>query len=1168
MRCAACGHDNREGAAFCGACGATLSPRCASCGNALGPSARFCDACGQPATPDTPGRPRADLRAQTPPHLAARILRDRAALVGERRTVTVLFIDAVSSVAIGERIDEEELHRIVHGSTERMIEAVHRFEGTVTQFRGDGIMAIFGAPIAHEDSARRAVAAALAMRDTLLHYEADLRNSGSPAFTFRIGLHTGPVIVGRISDDLTMDYTAIGDTVNLASRMEQWARPGAVLITEATQRAIATYFEFKDMGQLEVKGKAETVHAYEVTGELTARTRFDAAIDRGLTPFVGRDGQVAALRGYFEQAKRGEGQVVFVSGDAGIGKSRLLLEFKRSLDDQPVVWAEGHCISYGRNMAYLPIIEILKRGFGVEEGDDEARIIARVDAAMEERGGGELALAAPYLKYLLNVAPGDAQVSVMDPLERRAGILDALRALLRRPHPLGPRVVVVEDLHWIDAKSEEALAVLVDVVATSPVLMILTYHPGYSPSLGDHTYYSRIALRNLPPAESAIIAQGVLQGADLPAGLREIITAKAEGNPFYIEEVGKSLLESGVLRRQGETYTIGRPIDQVRIPDTIQEVILTRIDRLEREAREALQLSAVIGREFTVRLLDRISDVGAKLEGLLFDLKALELIYEKAFFPELSYMFKHALTRDVAYGSLLVERRKSLHRIVATAVEELYADRLPEHYETLAHHYYEGDEPDKAIEYLLKAAEKAAGAYANDEALAFYERALETCERVGESALPFASEAALGRAFVGANIGAWPQAIADFNRTIALAHLQGDQRLEGMAFGYRGMCEFWNHTDFDETVETFRSAIAIGERGFDDVRLFGNIWLALHYIVYGHLAQGGPHAAIAGELIERVKDAPSIAAWGTMGALPANWSGRFDEALAHLGRWWPAVEETHQVLNAVQSKWIEGLARGGRGEYEQAFAALHEALALCERTGEVVIASRCINSVGWLYCELQNHERAIEWNTRGMLAAQAIQSPDPEVESNARLNLADSLTALGRFDEAEAHYAWVEAVYRNPRPQDEFALWLYSQHLLHSFGELWLRRDDPAKALGYAEECIERAEATGRAKNVVKGRRLRAQVLLRHGDLAGADAENARALEIAREIGNPPQLWKTLATLGEVRHAQGRTGEALAAYTDAMTVIESVAEGLGDADVRRTLLASPQVRKIQERTRV
>jgi class 3 adenylate cyclase/tetratricopeptide (TPR) repeat protein len=1162
--CPSCGRDNREDASFCKGCGAKLARACPSCAADLEADASFCGKCGHRLA--EPSKPTAapDPLAYTPRHLAEKILRDRAALEGERRTVTVLFADAMGFTPISERLDEEQVYDLMQGCLARMMDAVHRYEGTITQFTGDGVMALFGAPIAHEDSARRAVAAALEMQKSLDNYAAEVKNRHAVECRFRVGLNTGPVVVGKISDNLDMDYTALGDAVNLAARMEQLAEPGTVQLSENTYRAVQGYFECEPLGALTVKGKAAPVLAYKALRERPVRTRFEAAVERGLTPFVGRDQELAALRGYLEQAKRGQGQVVFVSGEAGIGKSRLLLEFRRCILDEVVTWLEGHCISYSKNVPYLPMIDILKSNFGVQEADNDAAIIRKVDESTAEWVESARAT-VPYLKYLLNIDPGDPAVLTMDPMERRAGIFAGLRALLLQDSQQRLLVVVVEDLQWIDEKSEEALAVLVDVIASAPVLLILTHRPDYAHSLGERTHYSRLTLSNLPSEESVAMAERVLQVAALPQQIQQLITTKAEGNPFYIEEITKSLVESGVLRRTNGAYSLERPADQIRIPDTIQEVILSRIDRLEREAKEAIQLASVIGREFTVRLLNRISHVEAKLDGLLAELKSLEIIYEKAHFPELSYMFKHALTHDVAYSTLLLKQRKALHRIVAVAIEELYTDRLPEHYEALAHHYHQGQEWQKALHYLVKAAQKAAAAYANQDAVDHYARALEVCEKLGDLALGQSVAIAQSRAFVNFTIGDFPSAAADCGRILAAARSLGSRRLEGMALALRGMSELRDH-DFETAEETLKATLAVGDEGFDDVRFFASLMLSGMFAAINRHAEAGPLMQMAEGLVPKVDNAFGQASWGNWKGLAINLAGRFDEALQHLERWRSAAEASLNTL--VGNRWTEALARAGKGEYQQALDVLKDVLATCERTGEVLFQSRALNTIGWIYAELQDHQRAMEWNTRGVEAAVEAHFSDAERESNARLNLGDNLLALGRSDEAEEQFQKVEQVVRNPRPQDRWMLWRYSQHLFHSYGELWLARGDCDKALAYADECLALAEQSDSRKNIVKGRRLRGQVLLAQGKLPEAEKELATALEIAQEVGNPPQVWKTHATVGDLRKTQRRGNDARQAYRDALAVIEGVATGLSDESLRETFLSSDHVQGIRRAAEV
>ena len=950
MNCPNCARDNPADAAFCNGCGARLEAVCPKCRRTNAADAQFCGGCGANLT--GAGAPADEaVRAYTPSHFADKILHDRAALEGERRTITVLFADAAGFTPLSERIGEEQVYTFMQGCISRMMEAVHQYEGTVTSFTGDGVMAVFGAPIAHEDSARRAVAAGLEMQALLEDYLRDPTTGNIGECHFRVGINTGPVIVGKISDDLKMDFTAIGDTVNLAQRMESMATAGAVLVSDSTHRAAGDYFDWESVGELEIKGKAAPVRAYKaVRARAAVRTRLQAAAERGLTLFVGRGEEQAMLRSSFDKAARGQGQVVFMSGEAGIGKSRLLLEFRRGLENADHRWLEGQCISYGRRIPYTPITELVKANFGVEDSDLDAAIIRRVHDGTAD-WDTTAAATIPYLRYLLNVDPGDPAVVSMDPMERRAGILDGLRAMLLEESKKLPLVIAVEDLHWIDENSEDALRVLVDVVATAPILVVLTYRPGYTPALGDRTFYSRFALGQLAADDSARIAEDILASDALPQQLRALITSKGEGNPFYLEEVTKSLLETGVLSRDGDGLRLERAVDQVRVPDTIQEVILSRIDRLEREARDAIQLASVIGREFTVRLLNRISDVRDRMDGLLSELKTLELIYEKAYFPELSYMFKHALTHDVAYSTLMGDRRRSLHRLVAAAIEELYPDRLPEHYETIAHHYYEAEDWEKALEYLDRSGDKARDSFANQDALHFYQQAIDVTDRLMDYRR--AAEITEKRGAVQFTIGAIPDAIGDFEKMAEAGRLGGNREAEGRALAWQGEMLMWAH-DMPAAEERFHEALAIGDEGFPEVRAMASFWLGCGLLIFGETDRAKPYLEEGYRTAPELGDSLTRGYCVAMNGIENNWEGRYDAALERLERGTQTLEET--VITDAFGRWAQALALSGNGQYEQCLAVLHDLLAYCERVGEQMVRARALNTVAWVLGELQDHE--------------------------------------------------------------------------------------------------------------------------------------------------------------------------------------------------------------------
>ena len=463
-----------------------------------------------------------------PGHLAEKILSGRAALEGERRQVTVLFGDLANYTALSEKLDPEEVHRIVQRCFELVAAEIHRFEGTINQYGGDGFMALFGAPIAHEDAPRRAVHAALAIQRALGSFGKDLEKRSGLVVQMRIALNTGIVVVGRITDDLRMDYTAIGDTINLASRLQSAARPTSVVVSEATHRAIEGFFDTVDLGELQIRGHAP-VRAFEVTGARSRRTRLEVTAERGLTPLVGRDRELAALEDLFREVRGGRGQIVFIAGEAGIGKSRLLLEFRRRLEasGDPITWLEGRCVSFGQSTPMLPLVDQLHENFGIREGDGEPELIAKVEQGMRAMGGLEADI--PYVRYLLSADPGDPAVAVMDASARRKRLFDALRALMLRGATLRPLVLVFEDLHWSDTSTREYLDFAMDSVAGARVMMILTHRIGQTHPFPSRSFHTTLNLHHLSGAQALEMATRVLGARIFPRNSRPRSSRRPKG---------------------------------------------------------------------------------------------------------------------------------------------------------------------------------------------------------------------------------------------------------------------------------------------------------------------------------------------------------------------------------------------------------------------------------------------------------------------------------------------------------------------------------------------------------------------------------------------------------------------------------------------------------------
>jgi class 3 adenylate cyclase/pimeloyl-ACP methyl ester carboxylesterase len=710
-----------------------LAAACGSCGTANAADSRFCKGCGAPLGAGAASEPRvrdAAPRTYTPQHLAQKILTSRSALEGERKVVTVLFVDVSGFTALAERLDPEDVHQLMDQAFEVMLTEIHRYEGTVNQFLGDGLMALFGAPIAHEDHPVRALHAALGIQKALATYRDRLRRDRSIDFRVRQGLNTGGVVVGRIGDNLRMDYTAIGDTTNLAARLLALAPPGQILVGEDTARAGGPYFVLSPLGEVAVKGKALPVRAYQVEGARAVRGRLEAESERGLTPLVGRERELAIVEERLAEVREGHGQVVLVSGEAGIGKSRLLLECRHRVERAGVRWVLGRCVSFGRSISYLPVLDLVRDFLGIKEGDGAESMGEAIERGIRE-AGAEVAWTIPFVRALLSLDAGDPEVSGMIAGLRRGRTAEAIAALLVQASRKSPVAVVVEDLHWIDPHSEEVLRVLLEGMAAAPLAVLLTYRPGYSPPFTDQTYHTRIALRPLAKSQTTDIVGGVLQASDVPAEVHRLIAQKAEGNPLFIEELAKALVEDGTLKRENGGYRLARPLHELAIPDTIQGVITARIDRLPEPSKNALQVASVIGREFTARLVERVSAMERDAAGALGELRAVELIYAKATYPELAYMFKHALTHEVAYESLLKQRRRALHHRAGEVIEELYQDHLPEFYETLAWHFGHGEAWPKAVEYCLAAASKNRERFAYAEGARFCRDAIEIMERHG-----------------------------------------------------------------------------------------------------------------------------------------------------------------------------------------------------------------------------------------------------------------------------------------------------------------------------------------------------------------------------------------------------------------------------------------------------
>ena len=690
---------------------------------------RFCGDCGAALAGNAPAATSSSQAGSIPPNIrVAPEQADALATDGERKTVTALFADIKGSTELEQDLDPEEARAIIDPALKLMIDAVQRYDGYVVQSTGDGIFALFGAPVAHEDHPQRALYAALRMQEELKRYSARLREAGNLPLEARVGVNTGEVVVRSITTgEGHTEYTPIGHTTNLASRMQALAPTGSIAISEQTRKFVEGYFQLKPLGPTKVKGVNESVNVYEVTGLGPLRTRLQQAAGRGFSKFVGRQAEMEALKRAAEQAKTGHGQIVAAMSEPGVGKSRLIFEFKATSQSGWMV-LEAFSVSHGKASAFLPVIDLLHGYFDVKTEDDARKRREKVngkvltlDRSLEDT--------VPYLHALLGLAGEMEPLAQMDAQIRQRRTLDAIKRLLLRESIKQPLMVIFEDLHWIDDETQALLNLLADSIATARVLLLVNYRPEYTHSWGSKTYYTQLRLDALGGETAHEMLGSILgEGKDL-LPLKRLIIDRTEGNPFFMEEIVQALFEEKALERNG-TVKLAKSMSEVKVPATVQAVLSSRIDRLRPAEKDLLQTVAVIGKEFSLRLAAEVASI-PELERMLADLQTAEFIYELPAAGDVEYTFKHALTQQVAYEAILHERRKMLHERVGTAIERLDADCIEERYRELARHFARSANSAKAIEYLVRAGDAAAAKFALREAESCWEDALRLFEGEG-----------------------------------------------------------------------------------------------------------------------------------------------------------------------------------------------------------------------------------------------------------------------------------------------------------------------------------------------------------------------------------------------------------------------------------------------------
>ena len=1210
MNCASCQTLNSEDAKFCMQCGAALVSRCPECGAQLATDARFCSSCHQlsgAGSGTSAGPEQADARLHQ--YIPKESARAAGELQGERRVVTMLFCDVQGSTAAAEKLDPEEWADIMNGAFEHLIAPVYRYEGTLARLMGDAILAFFGAPIAHEDDPQRAVLAALDIIERSRPYREEVQGRWGVDFNVRVGINTGLVVVGEVGSDLRVEYTAMGDAINLAARMEQTAEPGTLQISEDTYRLVAPLFDIEELGEVQVKGKAEPVQSYRVLRQsaLPGRMRGIAGLDSAM---VGREGEIKTLVDGLEALRYGRAQIFSIIGEAGLGKSRLVAELRHMLTagdapasngagrsgahdgEQPAIgWYEGRSLSFESSTAYAPFASLFRACFDLRpDQTDEERyesIMSKIGAVLPDR----IDDTAPFLATLLGIAlsgEADERVKYLQPPQLRERIFVATCDFIRQLAATMPLVLVFEDLHWVDPTSLDLLERVLAITEEAPLMVVAVFRPWrqdlswrfHETATRDYSHrYTSIQLEPLDKDDSRQLVANLLEVEDLPEKVRSLILTRSEGNPFFVEEVIRSLLDSALVVRENSHWRATREIENIAIPDTLAGVINARLDRLDEGSRRVVQTAAVIGREFQFDALTSVSEAEQDCEAALAELERRELVREKSHIPPRVYMFKHNLTQDAAYGTLLLSRRRELHRRVAECLEQTDPDRVTE----IARHFLEAREQTRALRYLVQAGDRAVRAYSPPQAIESYRKALEILDTALDLPLARRAYEGLGSAltfsfdiagavdtyrtmlhlaeqhrdvpmqvsafnklgFVAALMkGAFPEAEEHLENADRLAHSCND--LQGLAELHMTYCYVFVATgDLDGALGHQKESLQIGrDLDDDESRLFGMV----------HIANTMAYLAKFDEAWERGEEARAKAEeLGNRKYLSEALT--FPIPLYHLssGNMGAASEAAEEGMNigsligAAQAESIGALLLGQiawlKGEYESAIASQQRALDAGRASGMPFLQVGPLCELGTIYQDISMElaSEAMEFHTQ---ALELMEMPLG--------------TVLGAVNWAEVGFCALAA------GDVERASDLFNKGLTIPTAMKHLARPQLLVGSAFVELAKGRSDEAARlvndARQYVEDRAM--QHLSAFVALAGAQVSAAqglvdqaldgftRAEDQALRMQMRPLVWQARAGAAKLLFEAGRASEAEAKRREARDMVDEIAGLFKDEKLR------------------
>jgi predicted ATPase/class 3 adenylate cyclase len=1101
MKCSNCDTDNLETRKFCLQCGARLSLECPDCHFENQPGDRFCGGCGQNLIPSSTPQSVTlaleeklkNIQRYLPQGLADKILSQRHKIEGEHRLVTVMFCDMAGFTPLVEKLGSEKAYRIMDQIYEILIHKVHEYEGAVNEMTGDGVMALFGAPMALEDAPQKAIRSALAIHREMAKFSDRLeQEEGSPRFRLRIGIHTGSVVVGSLGNNLRVEFKAVGDTVNLASRVEGMAEPSATYVTEDTFKLTEGLFRFEALGDRKVKGMTKPVKVYRVIAPSTRRTRFDVSAEKGLTPFIARERELELLLDGFQRVKGGRGQAYSIMSDPGAGKSRLVYEFRKAVAGEDVTFIEGRCLSYSRNVTYHPILEILRSAFDISEEDENSQITDKVRKGFQAlRIEEEVVL--PYLLELLLVKESGMDLLTASNEEKKKRINEALNTVIIKSSQLRPLILVIEDLHWADKSSRECLTVLIDSIPGQMILLIFTYRPEFVHSWAGRSYHSQITLNRLSSRDSIKMVNHILTGAHLDRNLEDLIIEKTDGVPFFIEEFIRSLKDLKAIELRNGEWLLAKTTREASIPSKIHDVIMSRVDLLPEGAKEVLRTGSVIEREFSYDLISRVSNLPElELRTHLSHLKNAELLYERGVYPKSTYVFKHALTREVVYDSLLTSRRKVLHEAVGNAIEDVYQDSIAEHYVILMNHFMESENNFKAAEYARLAGKRAEASAALNDAIAYTRKRVACLEKLPRTEelekLLVDARTGLGiYLFLMSHVAEAKEAI---DPVVNFALRSGDRRRISQIYMIMGYHSFTVKEDFPEAFKHLEQAVRVAEEANDvATSVLANYMLGLALSWNCEFEKTSFYIERALSVVEAINIPWSVSIMKSYLSFYAyNYQGKNDLGFRTSLEAVEIAEKSGDIYSRAMAYTTHGFSCFYRGLLEEARSYLLAGLRFSE---SINLLSFCVVAHQWLgysYFEMGDYENSQDHYEKA-IQLREVAGTFPSTDKLSRIALARTkVYKSSRVNDLELLCTYAR----------DNKVKLYEGSMARWISEILIKQDD--ERLHDAEEWISRAlSAHGNCRmiwDVGTDHLVHAQIMARKG----LTREAAESVHQAKEI--------------------------------------------------------------------